>query len=187
MSSFRKIVLIGGSAGSLNVLLELLPELHSDLSLPIVIVLHRKYATDSALEILFASKTNLPVREVAEKEPISAGVIYTAPADYHVLFEQDGTFSLDFSEKVNFSRPSIDVAFESAAEVYGPSLVCILLSGASADGVKGMKIAKEQGAILAVQDPTTAEVPFMPEQALLHINIDSVIPAGALGEYINSL
>lgn len=187
MNDIGKIVLIGGSAGSLNVLLQVLPQLHVNLTIPIVIILHRRPSSHPALALLFGTKTTLPVKEIEDKEPIQPGTIYTAPADYHLLFEKDHIFSLDFSEKVNFSRPSIDVAFESAAEVFGPSLTCILLSGASADGVEGLKTAQQYGGTIAVQDPATAEVPYMPQQALSSLNIDAVVNANTLAGYINKL
>lgn len=187
MSPVGKIVLIGGSAGSLKVLLQALPRLDARLSIPIVIILHRKPTNYPALATLLDTKTALPVKEVEEKEPIRPGTIYTAPADYHLLFEKDHVFSLDFSEKVNFSRPSIDVAFESAAEIYGPSLTCILLSGASSDGVAGLKTVKKYGGTIAVQDPSTAEVPYMPQQALSSLNVDAVINADTLASHINKL
>lgn len=182
-----KIVLIGGSAGSLPVLLQALPQLDATLSLTIVIILHRKPTNNPALATLLATKTVLPVKEVEEKEIIQPGTIYTAPADYHLLFEKDHIFSLDFSEKVNFSRPSIDVAFASAAEVFGSSLTGILLSGASADGVEGLKAVKQYGGTIAVQDPATAEVPYMPQQALSSLNVDAIVNANTLAGYINRL
>lgn len=187
IDTLENIVLIGGSAGSLTILLQALPKLNTTISIPIVIILHRKPSNNPALASLLATKTPLPVKEIEEKEPIRRGIIYTAPADYHLLFERDHVFSLDFSEKVNFSRPSIDVAFESAAEVFGASLTCILLSGASADGVEGLKAVKKQGGTIAVQDPATADMPFMPQQALLAMKVDMVINADTLGNYINKL
>ncbi|HYG14638.1 MAG TPA: chemotaxis protein CheB, partial [Bacteroidia bacterium] len=166
-------MLIGGSAGSIEALLTILPALKPGLKFPIVIILHRKYAPDSNLADLFTMKSSLPVSEVEEKESIKPGRIYIAPADYHLLFEKDGTFSLDFSEKVNFSRPSIDVSFESAAEIFDRQLVCILLSGANYDGVEGMKTALKYGATLVAQKPESAAVPVMPLQAIKALKIEN--------------
>lgn len=182
-----KMIVIGGSAGSLQVLLRLLPELRASLSATIVIVLHRKPSSDETLIDLLSTRTALPVREVEEKEIIQPGTIYIAPADYHLLIESDHTFSLDVSEKVNYSRPSIDITFESAAEVYGPSLLGILLSGANSDGQEGMQFIKNAGGFCVVQDPDTAEVAYMPMQAIGHVEIDKVLHAEELGPFINSL
>lgn len=93
---------------------------------PIIIVLHRKNSSDSVLTDVFASKTALVVKEAEEKDSLTAGCIYIAPADYHLLIEKDHTLSLDFSEKVNFSRPGIDVTFETAAEAFQSELACPL-------------------------------------------------------------
>src|SRR5688572_30214912 len=126
-----RVVVIGGSAGSLDVLLRLLKRLSGTPKYALVVVLHRKSGEDMTLEELVGLKTAMPVTEVEDKTPLKPGAIYIAPADYHLLFEKDGTLSLDISEKVNYSRPSIDVTLESAAEAYGKELLAILLSGAN--------------------------------------------------------
>src|ERR1700712_4749021 len=146
------MVLIGGSAGSLDIVLRILPTLTSDLGLPIVIVLHRKNSNDNILVDLLSTRTDLVVKEVDEKEAMLPNVIYVAPADYHLLIERDLTFSLDVSEKVNYSRPSIDVTFESAADVFGSHTAGLLLSGANADGVEGLRKIKAAGGMIMVQD-----------------------------------
>jgi two-component system chemotaxis response regulator CheB len=180
-------VVIGGSAGSLNVLIQILPKLNPDLPVAIVIVLHRKGASDSTLPIFLASRTTLRVKEAEEKEDIEAGSIYVAPADYHLLLEQDGTFSLDYSEKVNFSRPSIDITFESAADVYGSQLTGILLSGANADGARGLNAIKNSCGVIVVQDPASAEVAYMPQQAINMCSVDYVLDIPQLAIFINRL
>lgn len=182
-----KVLLIGGSAGSLNVLLKVLPELTADLLLVIVIIVHRKNTPDTALAELLASRTTLPVKEIEDKQPLKAGRIYLAPADYHILFENNGSVSLDVSEKVNFSRPSIDVAFESAAYVYKQRLTALLLSGASADGTKGLLEIKNQKGYIAVQEPSTAESPYMPQQALNLIPACPVLAPEQMANFINHL
>lgn len=180
-------LIIGGSAGSLEVLLKVLPSLNPLLSFPIIIVIHRKPDADSLLPDLLSSRTSLKVKEADEKEPIQAGTIYIAPSDYHLLIEQDYTFSLDYSEKINFSRPAIDATFQTAAEVYKEKLVCILLSGSNSDGVDGLKSAKIWGGIAAVQDPESAQVPYMPAQAMKHVKIDRILPIETMAEFINLL
>ncbi len=181
-----KLILIGGSAGSLEVLLQVLPKLREDIHIPIVIVLHRKSTDDSLLTDLLSSRVNIPVREIEEKEPVAQG-IYIAPADYHLLFEEDGTFSFDDSEKVNYSRPSIDVVFESAAQVYGASLLAILLSGANADGAKGCKSVIAEGGITIVQDPEEAEVAYMPQQAINENAASYTMRSGGIAGFLNAL
>ncbi len=182
-----KALVIGGSAGSLEVLLNLLPNLKLGLNFPVVIVLHRKNSADSTLPELFAYKTDIPVKEIEDKFTIENGTIYIVPADYHLLIEQDNYFSLDDSEKINYSRPSIDVTFESAAEIYKENLVCILLSGANNDGVDGLKIVKENKGLIVVQDPLTAEVPFMPQQAIHEGLADLILTPSQLAAFINRL
>ena len=179
--------IIGGSAGSLDVLLKVLPSLDLLLSFPIIIVLHRKPGTDNVLTGLLSSKTKLPVKEVEEKEKINRSTIYIAPSDYHLLIENNKTFSLDASEKVNFSRPSIDVIFQSAAEVYRENLVCLLLSGSNNDGIEGLKKVKENGGTAIIQNPLSAAVSYMPEQAALHVKIDEVLEIEDIAGYINQL
>jgi len=182
----EQVILIGGSAGSLEALLEILPLLDSGLQTPIIVVMHRKASNDPVLVELLSVKTQLKVKEVEDKEPINKGYLYIAPGDYHILFEKDHTMSLDDSEKVNFSRPSIDVAFQSAADIYGPGLTCILLSGANADGTAGFKYAKEKGSITIAQQPETAEVAFMPQSAINNDTASRVYNMQEIAMYINS-
>ena len=179
-------VVIGGSSGSIEVLLKLLPALHSPLSVAVIIVLHRKNAAESTLADLFSHKTNISIREVEDKDTITANTIYIAPADYHLLIEKNFEFSLDASEKINFSRPSLDVTFESAAEVYGASLAGIILSGANADGASGLKAIKQAGGTIIAQKPETALVPYMPEQAILNNTIDFIYDVNEMATFINS-
>ena len=183
----RKIVIIGGSAGSLEVIMRLLPSLHANLRIPIIIVMHRRNTYESLLAKILSAKTTLKVKEAEEKEKIIPGNVYIAPADYHLLIEENFTFSLDDSEKINYSRPSIDVTFECAAKVYRSNLVCILLSGANADGVEGLKMVKQYNGIAAIQDPATAQVSFMPQQAIQHVDLDHIFKIKEIADFINSL
>ncbi|SFH79549.1 chemotaxis protein CheB [Halpernia frigidisoli] len=180
-------LIIGGSAGSLEVLLKVLPDIDPLLSFPIIIVLHRKSGKDSILIDLFAAKTELNVKEIEEKEKIVNGSIYIAPPNYHILIEMDKTFSLDASEKVNYSRPSIDISFESAAEVFGNNLVGLLLSGANSDGSDGLKKIKKCGGKTVIQDPKNSVVSYMPEYALEHVKIDEVLNPEEMADFINKL
>lgn len=166
--------LIGGSAGSLDALLQMLPSLPVLHGLAIVVVLHRRSGESLLLELL-NDKTAWSVKEAEEKEYIEPGTIYLAPADYHLLIERNKTFSLDYSEKVNYSRPSIDVTFETAAEAYGPSAIAMLLSGANQDGTEGLKKIKDAGGYVIVQDPADAVVSYMPQYGIDHVQVDKVI------------
>jgi len=170
-----KVVIIGGSAGSLNALMQILPDLSQLNGFAVVIVLHRKSTDDQTLEELIALKSTITVKIVEDKVPLVPGYIYVAPSNYHLLFEKNDTLSLDISEKINYSRPSIDVSFESASEIYGEALVGILLSGSNTDGTYGLKAIKAAGGTIVVQNPTVAEMPFMPHNAILNTNPDFVL------------
>jgi two-component system chemotaxis response regulator CheB len=181
------IFVIGGSAGSLKVLLEVLPQLDIGLSFPIVIIVHRKPYPGSVLNRLLANCSKLEVTEVEDKMTILPGCIYIVPPDYHMLFENQTQVCIDFSEKLNFSRPSIDITFRSAAETFKENAVALLLSGANADGVNGLKEIKKYGGTILVQDPGTAEIDYMPNQALLSMAVDLVLKPSEIASYINQL
>lgn len=179
-------LIIGGSAGSLNVIISILPSIKSVLSFAIIVVLHRKAGKDLLSELL-ASKTEMAVKEIDEKEKIKPSHIYIAPPNYHLLIEEDRTFSLDASEKVNFSRPAIDVTFQSAAEVFKNNLVCLLLSGANSDGTDGLIKVKKNGGTVLIQDPSTAVVSYMPQNAMDYVVADKVLKIDEMADYINRL
>ena len=182
-----KLLLIGGSAGSLEVLMAILPKLKAIKNFSIVIILHRKSAEDSALEDLIALKTIIPLGKIEDKEIMKAGFIYVAPSDYHLLFEKNKQFSLDVSEKVNYSRPSIDVSFESAAIAFGKKCTAILLSGANADGTEGLKAIQNVGGKVIIQNPENAIMAFMPQNAFSTITPDYVLEVDEILEYINAI
>ncbi|QDW21384.1 chemotaxis protein CheB [Flavobacterium sp. KBS0721] len=182
-----KVVIIGGSAGSLNALMQILPDLSQLNGFAVVIVLHRKSTDDQTLEELIALKSSITVKIVEDKVPLVPGYIYVAPSNYHLLFEKNDTLSLDISEKINYSRPSIDVSFESASEIYGEALVGILLSGSNTDGTYGLKAIKAAGGTIVVQNPTVAEMPFMPHNAILNTNPDFVLDNQQILEFISAI
>ncbi|TCN59826.1 chemotaxis protein CheB [Flavobacterium circumlabens] len=182
-----KVVIVGGSAGSLNALMQILPELYVLNAFALVIVLHRRGTDDMTLEELIKIKTEVPVKIIEDKEPLVPGFLYVAPSNYHLLFEKGETMSLDTSEKVNYSRPSIDVSFESAAEIYGDSLVAILLSGSNADGTEGLKTIQNAGGIIIVQDPQSADMPFMPNNAIRHTTPDFILNTDEILKFIISV
>ncbi len=183
----RRLIVIGGSSGSLEVILDILPRLPKSFPVPMLFVMHRNNSSDSLLRDLLARKSSLTVKEVEEKEEIVRGTIYLAPADFHVLIERDGSFSLDYSEKINYSRPSIDVTFMSAAEIFGARLTGILLSGANDDGARGMQVIKEKGGTTIVQDPAEAGVDMMPKEAIRRSVIDQVLTVAGIGDYLLTL
>lgn len=181
-----EIFLIGGSAGSLKVLLQLLPDLKIP-QFPILIVLHRSPAGHSIINSLLGNYTNIPIVDIEDKTALEAGRIYIAPADYHVLIEKDKTVTLDYSEKFNYSRPSIDVTFMSAARIYKERTFALLLSGANDDGSEGLRYIKSLRGSAIVQDPKTCEVSYMPTQALNKGGIDLVIRPEEIAAFINKL
>lgn len=166
MASVQKVVLLGGSWGGIQASLQILEKLPATYPFPIVLVLHRLRNAEGNLQHIFKKRLQLGVQEVEDKMPLQPSQVYLAPANYHVLLEKDGTFSLDVSDLENYSRPSIDVTFTSAADVYKAKLVGILLSGASKDGSAGLKYIHDKGGVALVQDPSEAEVSTMPEAAM---------------------
>jgi two-component system chemotaxis response regulator CheB len=161
------IILIGGSAGSIEVISAILKALPKKFHPAIVLVIHRMKNTTSRMDKLLSRDTGIKhIIEPEDKEPIKPGTIYLAPQNYHLLVEKDRSFSLDYSELVNFSRPSIDVSFESAAGVFGKKTLAVLLSGANKDGAEGLaKVIKNKGSAL-IQSPATAHYPAMPNAAI---------------------
>ena len=182
-----ELIVIGGSAGSLQVIMELIKNLNENLKVPILIVVHRKAYSTSILPTLLQQFTKMKVEEIEDKTEILSNRIYIVPADYHLLFESKNTVSLDGSEKMNYSRPSIDVTFKSAAEMFGENLIGILLSGANADGVEGLQYIKKNNGKVWIQDPETAEVDYMPKRATEEVDFDLLIVPKKLADYINQL
>ncbi|MBL7699175.1 MAG: chemotaxis protein CheB [Chitinophagaceae bacterium] len=181
-----RVVAMGGSAGSLEVILQAFREL-TNTRIATVLVIHRKESLHSALPEMLNTKSHVTVKEAEEKERIMPAHVYIAPADYHLLIEPDGTFSLDYSEKVNFSRPSIDVTFECAAAVFGKKVIGVLLSGGNADGVAGLKAIKKAGGMCVVQNPKSALVSFMPQHAMNELEVDKTLGSGEIGAFLNSI
>ena len=159
-------VVLGASAGALEALSAILPSLPAEYPLPVLAVVHQPPDKESILAGLLGAKSRVRVREAEDKEPIEPGTVYLAPPDYHLLVERDGQLSLSSDEPVHFSRPSIDVLFESAADAYGAGLVAAVLSGANQDGAQGLRSVSEAGGIALVQRPDTAFVAAMPSAAL---------------------
>jgi two-component system chemotaxis response regulator CheB len=182
-----ELLVIGGSSGSLGVVLGILMALPADFPIPIILVIHRGNSQESLLHEVLGLKSNLPLRELEEKEVIRPCMVYLAPADYHVLIEKDKSFSLDYSEKMHYSRPSIDVTFISAAEVYRDRMMGILLSGANEDGAEGMREIKTHGGYCLIQDPDDAVMNYMPRHALELTQADAVLSGSSIINFLLSL
>ena len=168
-----QIVVIGTSAGGLRALEKILGVLPASFTLPIVVVQHRSKESDAFADVM-ESLVDIPVHEAEDKQSIVAPGVYLAPPDYHLLLEP-GRLALSTDEPVGFSRPSIDVLFESAADAYGPGVVGVLLTGANSDGTRGLRRIRAAGGFAIVQDPATAESPEMPAAAVKDGALDKVI------------
>lgn len=165
MTVAYEIIVVGTSWGGLSAIRELISGLPPDFGLPLVVVQHRHRQSDHLLTSLLQDGTTLCVCEVEDKAPIGAGNVYVAPADYHLLIEH-GYFALSTDEPVQFSRPSIDVAFVSVADTYRDRAVGVVLTGANSDGARGLKRIHDRGGLALVQQPATAESPTMPAAAI---------------------
>ena len=165
-------VVIGTSAGGIDALGRLLPALPVSLRVPIFIVLHLPRDLPSLLAEIFQHRCAVPVREANDKDRITPGVVYFAPPDYHLLIDSGPQLALSVDDAVNFSRPSVDALFESAADIYGARLLAVLLTGASADGAAGLAAVHAAGGLTMVQRADQAQVPTMIESALVRLTPD---------------
>jgi len=173
------VVGIGTSWGGLAAMTKLLGGLPGDFSLPVVVVQHRGKDSDRLLSELLQDATDMRVCEVEDKEPLEAGTVHIAPANYHLLIDA-GYLSLTVEEPVRFSRPSIDVMLSSAADTYGAEAIGVVLTGANEDGARGLTHIVKRGGRALVQDPRTAEIPIMPVAALKAVPSAEVLPLDAL-------
>ena len=169
-------IVLGVSLGGLNAMKVIFSLLPKDFSTPIIIVQHISARSDNQWIKLINNRNELHIKEADEKEKIENGTIYVAPPNYHLLIEPSKTFSLSIDERVNFARPSIDVLFESAAEVYKNKLIGVVLTGSNNDGTNGMKRIKRYGGLTIVQDPATAESGAMPASVIAAVQVDHVLP-----------
>lgn len=161
-----EILILAGSAGAFNPIFNIVKYLPQNYNKAVVIVIHRGKNNFSDIENLFAANTRISVGEILDKDKIFAGHVYIAPANYHTLFEKNKTFALDVSEQVWYSKPSIDVTFDSAAEVYGGKCAAVLFSGANQDGAEGLLKLRKKGALTIIQQPADAEMNTMPQAAV---------------------
>lgn len=182
----NQVIVVGASAGGISALKTVLSGIGNYSELPIIIVIHIK-EKESELTHLFQNFTRIRVKEAEDKETIENGHIYFAPSGYHLLVEEEGIFTLSTEGKVNYSRPSIDILFETAAEAYGDRLVGILLTGANEDGARGMKRIEELGGSVIVQNPDTAYCHTMPKATMELVPKCRVMELEAIKDYLGVL
>jgi two-component system, chemotaxis family, protein-glutamate methylesterase/glutaminase len=189
MKSSREIIgiFIGTSAGGVQALQKIFSLLENNFTIPIAIVQHMPPSMNINLKLVFGSFTKLNLVEVSDKLPMQPGSIYFSPASYHTYLEKDCSFSLSLDEPVHFARPSIDVFFESVADSYGSNACAILLTGANADGAKGIYEVQKSGGLTIVQDPKTAEVTMMPLSALAIMQPDHLASLEEIASLLNQL
>lgn len=180
-------IVIGGSAGGLSALSTILSGLPADFPLPIAAVLHVPPTRRALLAEVLSTRCSLAVREAEDKEPVLPATVYMAAPNYHLMIEKTRTFSLSVDDLVNFSRPAIDVLFESAADAYGPAVAGVILTGASADGALGLSRIFEAGGTALVQAPDTAAVPAMPAAALRAVPTARVLHLEQVASFLMKL
>lgn len=179
-----EIVVIGVSRGGFHALQRLFAGIPQEFCVPIVIVQHRHKTSNELLGQMLEKWSSMPVRDASDKLPVERGTIYLAPADYHLMIEPERVFSLSTEGPVRYSRPSIDVLFESAADVYGASLIGVILTGANDDGAAGVRAIKQNGGTVIVQDPATAESPEMPSAAIAAAEVDRILPLEEISSFL---
>ena len=180
-------VVIGASAGGVEATSALLGALPKSFGAAVAVVIHLPPSNENLLVRVLQPRCALPLREACDKEPMSPGTVCVAPAGYHLLVEPERTFALSLDEPVHYSRPSIDVLFESAAHAYRDRLLGIVLTGANADGAEGLRIVRELGGTGWVQDPKTAESPEMPHAAIAATRVDRILPPERIGPLLVEL
>jgi two-component system chemotaxis response regulator CheB len=182
-----RAVAIGASAGAVQALQTILPALPASYRLPVLVVVHVPSSRANMLVPLLQTRCQMAVKEADDKEPVVGGVIYFAPSDYHLLVETTESLALSTDEAVNYSRPSIDVLFESAADAYGEGLVGVILTGANHDGAAGLKAIVDAGGLAIVEDPAGAYATAMPQAALEACPSATIMNLDAIASYLSSL
>jgi two-component system, chemotaxis family, protein-glutamate methylesterase/glutaminase len=180
-------VVIGVSAGGMEALSEIIPALPEDIGIPVIVVQHMREDSDDYMARHLDQKSAMRVKEAEGGESILPGVCYIAPAGYHLLIEDDRTFALSKEAPVNYARPSIDVLFESAAEVYEGGLIGVILTGANSDGAQGLATINVVGGMTMAQTPETAVAPAMPRAAIQATTVDHILDLPEIASRIISL
>jgi two-component system chemotaxis response regulator CheB len=181
-----QLVTIGCSMGGMQALQTIFGSLPADFPLPITVVQHRYRTSNEGLPQFLRRHTKLNVVDTTDKEWMKPGTVYLAPANYHLLVER-GELSLSVDEAVAYSRPSIDVMFESAADAYGSGVIGVVLTGANSDGARGAVRIKKRGGFVIAQDPKTAESPAMPQAAVEATRVDRILPLERIGPFLVEL
>jgi two-component system chemotaxis response regulator CheB len=181
-----ELIVIGCSLGGMKALQTILGSLPATFCVPIAIVQHRYRTSSEGLPSYLRRHSNLPVVDADDKQWIEKGHVYLAPANYHLLIENN-ELSLSVDEAVAYSRPSVDVLFESAAEAYRDKVVGVVLTGANSDGARGAAEIKKRGGFVIVQDPKTAEAPSMPQSAIDAARVDRILPLERIGPFLTEL
>jgi len=182
-----KILVIGGSAGSFVLVRKILEALPGTFPLPIVLCLHRRRDISNGFVESLNPVSKLKVLEPCDKDPIQRGHVYLDPSNYHMFIERGETFALSTEKEENYSRPSIDLTFESAGKVYGKRMIGIMLSGANSDGAKGILSSKNNGAYTIIQDPEEALFDTMPREALKLVSPDEILSCDGIISFLKSL
>jgi two-component system, chemotaxis family, protein-glutamate methylesterase/glutaminase len=182
-----KGIIIGGSAGSFQVITNILSSIPKRINMPVFLCLHRLKHIRAGFDEALSIKSTLPIIEPDDKQHVKPGYIYLAPANYHMYIELGNTIALSTEEVVNHSRPSIDLSFFSAAYVYKEKIIGIILSGANKDGAAGIKKIKEAGGLTIVQDPDECQVRTMTSAALAATNIDHIFTTRKIIDFIQNL
>ena len=177
-------IVIGTSAGGLFALSAILEKLPANYSVPVLIVQHRAKDQKDLLEELLQSKCKIKIKQADEKEQIQPGIVYIAPPDYHLLVERDQTLSLSSDKPVRYSRPSIDVLFDSAADAFQDKLLAIILTGANNDGTAGIEKVKKHGGTTIAQNPADAQFPSMPRASIATGKIDEILTLGGIQNFL---
>jgi two-component system chemotaxis response regulator CheB len=180
------MAVIGCSAGGLQALQILIPDLSANLAAPVIVVCHTAGEIGTLCDLI-GRKSAIPVLEARERMHAAPGVVYVAPSDYHLLMEPDMRFSLSVDPRVTYSRPSIDVLFESAASACGAAVVGVILTGGNNDGAAGLKSVRDAGGLGIIQRPDSAEVASMPAAALALAGADHCVTLAEIGPLLNSL
>jgi len=178
---------MGCSSGGVRALRTLLAGLSPNIGVPLIVTCHLGDEDPDLLSGVLDSTSALPVREALERQRPVAGMVHLAPSGYHLLVEPDGRFALSADARVRYSRPSIDVLFDSAARCYGRALVGVLMTGANDDGADGLKTLRERGGVAIVQSPDDAETPFMPAAGIERAGADHVVPLADIAPLLNRL
>ena len=179
-----ELIVIGCSLGGMHALQTIFTALPKEFCLPIVVAQHRHKRSNEGLPSFLRRVTHMKVVDADDKQWIKSGHVYLAPADYHLLVEKGGELNLSVDDAVRYSRPSIDVLFESAADAYASTVIGVILTGANEDGARGAARIKKRGGYVVAQDPATAEAPTMPKAAIDAGVVDQILPLEGIASFL---